>query len=147
MSIPSLTSEEIDIIQHKGTEHPFTGQYRNTTGNGLYRCRQCHTPLYLSQDKFASDCGRPSFDDAIPGRAQMIPDSDGMRTEIVCKSCNGHLGHIFMGEQMTDKNTRHCVNSASMDFIEEKNITDTIRNQIPSYQSITLGGGCFWCIE
>lgn len=147
MFIPPLTPDERHVIIDKGTEYPFTGTYRNTTTKWLYRCRQCHTPLYLSQDKFASDCGRPSFDDAIPGRVQMIPDADGMRTEIVCKTCGGHLGHVFVGERMTNANTRHCVNSVSLDFVEEKNISDTIREQIPVYESITVGGGCFWCIE
>jgi peptide methionine sulfoxide reductase msrA/msrB len=145
--IKPLTDDEAFVIIHKGTERPFSGQYRDHHEQGLYCCRQCHSPLYRSTTKFDSHCGRPSFDDAIPGKVLMIPDSDGIRTEIVCRTCKGHLGHVFVGEQWTQTNVRHCVNSVSLVFVEEKNITDTIRAQIPQYASITLGGGCFWCIE
>lgn len=77
----------------------------------------------------------------------MTPDSDEIRTEITCRTCNGHLGHVFVGEQFTQTNTRHCVNSVSLVFLDENNIADTVRAQIPVYERIVLGGGCFRCVE
>lgn len=112
-----LTSEEAHIILNKGTERPFTGALLNNKGKGTYHCKQCNAALYRSEDKFESHCGWPSFDDEIPGAVKRIPDPDGMRTEIVCANCNGHLGHVFLGEGFTQKNTRHCVNSLSMTFV------------------------------
>ena len=112
-----LTAEEEHIILNKGTERAFTGKLLNNKDKGTYTCKRCDAPLYNSEDKFESDCGWPSFDNEIEGAVKRIPDADGRRTEIVCANCDGHLGHVFLGERFTEKNTRHCVNSLSMNFI------------------------------
>lgn len=134
MKFNPLTLEEQKVILHKGTEYPFTGKWLNNKKEGTYVCRQCNLALYRSEDKFESNCGWPSFDDEIPGAVKRIPDADGRRTEIVCSNCGGHLGHVFEGEGFTPKNTRHCVNSISMDFI-------------PVMEKAYFASGCFWGTE
>ncbi len=114
-----LTPEERRVIEFKGTERPFSGEYEDFFETGTYVCRRCNAPLYRSEDKFDARCGWPAFDDEIPGAVRRLPDPDGMRIEIECANCGAHLGHVFLGERFTQKNTRHCVNSISMRFISE----------------------------
>ncbi|MFC1692576.1 bifunctional methionine sulfoxide reductase B/A protein [Candidatus Latescibacterota bacterium] len=139
MNYNKLTSEEERIIIYKGTEQPFSGKYYNNKENGTYICKQCNTPLYLSEDKFDSHCGWPSFDNEIPGAVNHLPDTDGIRTEITCSTCGAHLGHVFTGEGYTEKNVRHCVNSISLNFIPVNKDKET--------QKAYFGGGCFWGVE
>ncbi len=111
-----LSAEERYVIDSKGTEPPFTGEYDDFYEEGIYACRRCNAQLYRSADKFDAHCGWPSFDQEIPGAVNHLPDPDGQRTEIECANCGGHLGHVFLGEGFTAPNSRHCVNSLSMKF-------------------------------
>ena len=117
-----LTNKEKKIIVDKGTEQPFSGIYNKHFKKGTYVCRACKNPLYNSDSKFDSKCGWPAFDEEIPGSIKRSIDfTNGLvRTEISCIKCTGHLGHVFSGEGYTKKNTRHCVNSISLEFIECK---------------------------
>ena len=112
-----LTAEERYVIERKGTERPFTGEYDDFYEAGTYICRRCNAELYRSDDKFDARCGWPAFDNEVPGAVNRLSDPDGMRIEIECANCGGHLGHVFVGERLTATNTRHCVNSLSMRFV------------------------------
>ena len=135
MSNHKLTPEEERVIVQKGTERPFSGKYDDFHEKGTYVCKRCGAALYSSNAKFDSDCGWPSFDAEIAGAVKRQTDADGMRTEIICASCGAHLGHVFVGEGLTAKNTRHCVNSIAMNFIPEDMAKTT---------TAVFASGCFW---
>ena len=115
-----LSSQEQFVIEHKGTEPPFTGEYDAFYETGTYICRRCNTELYKSEDKFDAHCGWPAFDKEVTGTVKQLPDPDGSRVEILCANCDGHLGHVFSGAELTPTNTRHCVNSLSIKFIKSE---------------------------
>ena len=138
--IDTLTPFEKHVLIDKGTERAFSGKYVNSKEDGTYTCKVCDAPLYRSSDKFDSHCGWPSFDDAIPGAIKEVPDADGRRTEIVCANCGAHMGHVFRGEGFTAKNTRHCVNSVSLNFQKKSSQTSGLKKAY-------FAGGCFWGVE
>lgn len=135
----SLPVNLLHVIRDKGTEYPFTGEYNDFDGPGTYLCRQCGLALFRSESKFHSGCGWPSFDQNIPGNVKRVPDKDGMRTEILCARCDAHLGHVFTGEHQTPLNTRHCVNSLSLDYVKDLTVLDT--------NEAIFAAGCFWGVE
>jgi peptide methionine sulfoxide reductase msrA/msrB len=134
-----LTEEEIKVIKNKGTERPFTGELYHIDEKGIYSCKNCDAPLYKSDSKCDAQCGWPSFDDEIEGAVKRQTDADGHRTEILCANCGAHLGHVFEGEGFTPKNTRHCVNSISLNFVAEKKES--------RIDTVILASGCFWGVE
>ena len=142
-----LTAAEENILLHKGTEAPFSGEYNQHFANGIYICKQCNMPLYTSFAKFRSQCGWPSFDDEIESAVKHLADPDGHRTEIVCANCEGHLGHVFFGEQATAKNTRHCVNSLSIRFIPISELLAQAKQQQSRFGAALFAAGCFWGVE
>jgi len=139
MAFNKLTEEEIRVIENKGTERPFSGKYNDSYFEGVYKCKKCDTKLYTSNSKFNAGCGWPSFDDDL-GTVKRVPDSDGRRVEIVCENCGAHLGHVFEGEGFTPKNTRHCVNSISLNF-------DQINKTNDDQKICYFAAGCFWGVE
>lgn len=140
MKFNPLTPDEERVIVHKGTEVPYTGKYYKFEEDGTYLCKRCDAPLYRSGDKFDAHCGWPSFDDEIQGAVKRVTDADGRRTEILCNNCGAHLGHVFLNEGFTDKNTRHCVNSISLTF-------KPLKMNIQQTQKAIFAGGCFWGVE
>lgn len=120
VKLNKLTPEEEDVIVHKGTERPFSGEYEKNFKPGVYVCRRCEAPLYNSEDKFDAHCGWPSFDQEIKGAVKKILDPDGERIEVQCANCGAHLGHVFEGEWLTPKNVRYCINSISMKFVPKE---------------------------
>ncbi len=135
-----LTRSEKKVIVDKGTERARSGKFDKFYETGVYTCRRCGAALYRSDNKFDARCGWPAFDDAVPGAVKQVSDADGRRTEILCNICGGHLGHVFFGERMTSANTRHCVNSTSMDFVTSSDVMDHFKKAV-------FAGGCFWGVE
>ncbi len=129
MSFNTLTPQEKRIIEDKKTEMPFSGEYDNFYEEGIFVCRRCNSPLFSSKAKFDAGCGWPAFDENYPDAVKRVPDNDGLRIEIECAHCDAHLGHVFQGEELTEKNTRHCVNSSSIRFIPQGVELPSIQNE------------------
>ncbi|CAA6807267.1 MAG: Peptide methionine sulfoxide reductase MsrB (EC, partial [uncultured Sulfurovum sp.] len=146
-ALKNLTQQEHNVIVNKGTERPYTGKYLNNKEKGIYTCKVCDTPLYKSDDKFNSNCGWPSFDDEIKGAVKRKTDADGRRVEILCAKCDAHLGHVFKGEGFTAKNTRHCVNSISLNFKKENATKPKKEAKKEQLKRAYFAGGCFWGVE
>ncbi len=141
-----LSAAEKQVIVNKGTERPFTGQYDDFYKTGTYTCKRCGAELYRSAAKFDAGCGWPAFDDEIPGAVLRKPDPDGRRTEILYADCGAHLGHVFLGEHLTEKNVRYCVNSISMNFIPAR-AKHTEAVEPATTNKAIFAGGCFWGME
>ncbi len=139
MKDSSLPKDIIRIIRNKETEAPQSGIYNHATQGGTYLCRSCGRALFHSKTKFNSSCGWPSFDGSIRQTVTEVPDADGIRTEIVCAHCQAHLGHVFDGEGFTKTNRRFCVNSLSLDFVENSNVLQT--------EEAIVAAGCFWGVQ
>jgi peptide methionine sulfoxide reductase msrA/msrB len=143
-----LTEAEAYVIEHKGTERPYTGKYYDSKDKGIYTCKRCDAPLFKSSAKFNSGTGWPSFDSYIGSAVQELLDADGYRSEIICANCKGHLGHVFLGEGFTDKNTRHCVNSIALSFKSENQLKlENQQNTAMKLDSAIFASGCFWGTE
>lgn len=134
-NVQKLTGEEARIMVQRGTERPFSGRFHDFKGTGTYVCKRCGSPLFRSESKFDSGCGWPSFDEEIAGAVARRRDPDGLRTEIACAACDAHLGHVFLGEGFTARNTRHCVNSLAMSFIPADG---------QGTEAAVFASGCFW---
>ncbi len=146
-----LNAEEERVIVHKGTERPFSGKFVDHHADGTYTCRRCGAPLFASDAKFDSKSGWPSFDEALPGAVREVPDADGDRTEIVCAKCSAHLGHVFRGEGFSERDTRHCVNSVSLEFEPARPHERSDAGPGNAAETATavayFAGGCFWGVE
>jgi len=143
-----LTAEQYSVLREKETEKPFTGKLLYNKEKGVYKCAGCGNELFTDDMKFDSHCGWPSFDREIEGgKIKKIEDnSHGMhRTEIVCAKCGGHLGHLF-DDGPTSTGMRYCVNSASLSFQKQIAVAEAEKTK-NNIDTITLGGGCYWCVE
>lgn len=135
----SLTPLARRVICDKATEYPGSGHYQAIAQQGTYLCRRCGLALFRGSSQFQSGCGWPSFDENIVQAVVQEVDADGRRTEILCERCRAHLGHVFVGEQLTHNNVRHCVNSVAIDFVGDDQVMDT--------EEAIVAGGCFWGVE
>ena len=146
-----LSKEQYYVLRQKGTEAPFTGKLLMNKEKGVYKCAACGNELFTDDMKFDSHCGWPSFDKEIAGgkiKTEVDKTHGMIRTEIMCARCGGHLGHLF-DDGPTETGMRYCVNSLSLEFVSEKDMKPS-KDAAPLHSSIdtvTLGGGCYWCVE